>query len=39
MQTLTIDTNGIVKKLEHRTQDEGITEAWKELDTSTLVTN
>jgi hypothetical protein len=41
MQTLTIDTNGIVKKLEargfSRTQAEGITEALKELDTSTLV--
>jgi hypothetical protein len=42
MQTLTIDTNGIVKKLEQRsfsrTQAEGITEALKELDASTLVT-
>ena len=35
MQTLVIDTNGIVKKLEargFRTQAEGITEALKELD-------
>jgi hypothetical protein len=42
MQTLVIDTNGIVKKLEQRgfsrTQAEGITEALKELDTSALVT-
>jgi hypothetical protein len=42
MQTLVIDTNGIVKKLEargfSRTQAEGITEALKELDTSGLVT-
>ena len=42
MQTLVIDTNGIVKKLEAkgftRTQAEGITEALKELDTSSLVT-
>ena len=42
MQTLVIDTNGIVKKLEQRgfsrTQAEGITEALKELDVSTLVT-
>jgi hypothetical protein len=42
MQTLVIDTNGIVKKLEakgfSRTQAEGITEAVKELDTSTLAT-
>ena len=42
MQTLVIDTNGIVKKLEHRgfsrIQAEGITEALKELDVSTLVT-
>ena len=42
MQTLVIDTNGIVKKLEQRgfsrTQAEGITEALKELDTSTLAT-
>ena len=40
--TLVIDTNGIVKKLEQRgfsrTQAEGITEALKELDTSTLTT-
>src|ERR1700674_1871602 len=38
MQTLVIDTNGIVKKLEQRgfsrTQAEGITEALKELDTT-----
>ena len=42
MQTLVIDTNGIVKKLEakgfSRTQAEGITEVLKELDTSGLVT-
>ena len=42
MQTLVIDTNGIVKKLEQRgfsrTQAEGITEALKELDTSKLAT-
>ena len=42
MQTLVIDTNGIVKKLEQRgfsrTQAEGITEALKELDTSGLTT-
>jgi len=42
MQTLVLDTNGIVKKLEQRgfsrTQAEGITEALKELDTSALVT-
>ena len=42
MQTLVIDTNGIVKKLEERgfsrTQAEGITEALKELDVSTLAT-
>ena len=42
MQTLVVDTNGIVKKLEQRgfsrTQAEGITEALKELDTSSLVT-
>ena len=42
MQTLVIDTNGIVKKLEQRgfsrTQAEGITDALKELDTSSLVT-
>jgi len=40
MQTLVIDTNGIIKKLEargfSRAQAEGITEALKELDTSTL---
>ena len=42
MQTLVVDTNGIVKKLEQRgfsrTQAEGITDALKELDTSKLVT-
>jgi hypothetical protein len=42
MQTLVIDTNGIVKKLEQRgfsrTQAEGITEALKELDTTALAT-
>jgi hypothetical protein len=42
MQTLVIDTNGIIKKLEargfSRTQAEGITEALKELDVSTLAT-
>ena len=42
MQTLVIDTNGIVKKLEargfSRTQAEGITDALKELDVSSLVT-
>ena len=40
MQTLVIDTNGIVKKLEQRgysrTQAEGITEVLKELDVSML---
>lgn len=40
MQTLVIDTNGITKKLEQRgfsrSQAEGITEALKELDVSTL---
>ena len=42
MQTLVIDTNGIIKKLEQRgfsrAQAEGITEALKELDTGSLVT-
>ena len=42
MQTLVIDTNGIVKKLEQRgfsrAQAEGITEALRELDTSALAT-
>ena len=42
MQTLVIDTNGIAKKLEQRgfsrSQAEGITEALKELDVSTLAT-
>ena len=41
MQTLIIDANGIIKKLEQRgfsrTQAEGITEALKELDTSSLI--
>jgi hypothetical protein len=42
MQTLVIDTNGMVKKLEQRgfsrAQAEGITDALKELDVSSLVT-
>ena len=42
MQTLVVDTNSIIKKLEQRgfsrAQAEGITEALKELDTATLVT-
>ena len=42
MQTLVIDTSGIIKKLEQRgfsrTQAEGITDALKELDSSALVT-
>ena len=42
MQTLVIDTNGIIKKLEQRgfsrTQVEGITDVLKELDSSALVT-
>jgi hypothetical protein len=42
MQTLVLDTNGIVKKLEQkgfsRSQAEGITEALKELDTTALAT-
>jgi len=42
MQTLVVDTNGIIKKLEQRgfsrMQAEGITEALKELDVSSLVT-
>jgi hypothetical protein len=42
MQTLVIDTNGIIKKLEwrgfSRAQAEGITEALKELDTAALIT-
>ena len=40
MQTLVIDTNSVVKKLEQRgfSQAEGITEALKELDISTLAT-
>jgi len=43
MQTLVVDTNGIVKKLQERgfsrAQAEGITDALKELDTSSLATN
>ena len=42
MQTFVVDSNGIVKKLEQRgfsrAQAEGITEALKELDTSSLTT-
>ena len=42
MQTLVIDSNGIVKKLEQhgysRTQAEGITQVLKELDISMLAT-
>ena len=42
MQTLVIDTNGIVKKLEQRgfsrTQAEGIVEALSAVDASDLVT-
>ena len=42
MQTLVVDTNGVVKKLEQRgfsrAQAEGIAEALQELDTSNLVT-
>jgi hypothetical protein len=42
MQTLVIDTNGIIKKLERRgfspAQAEGITEALKELHTAALIT-
>ena len=42
MRTLVVDTNGIVKKLEQRgfsrAQAEGIIEALKELDTSSLAT-
>jgi len=42
MQTLVIDTNSIVEKLEQRgfsrTQAEGITEALKELDVLGLAT-
>ena len=42
MQTLVVDTAGVVKKLEERgfsrTQAEGITEALKELDASSLAT-
>ena len=41
MQTLVLDTNSVIKKLEQRgfsrAQAEGITEALKELDTSSLV--
>ncbi len=40
MQTLVVDTNAVVKKLEQRgfsrAQAEGITEALRELDSSTL---
>jgi hypothetical protein len=42
MQTLVIDTNGIIKKLERRgfsrAQAESITEALKERDTAALIT-
>lgn len=42
MQTLVIDTNGVVRKLEQRgfsrAQAEGISEVLRELDTSQLVT-
>jgi len=42
MQTLVLDTNSVIKKLEQRgfsrAQAEGITDALKELDTSSLVT-
>jgi hypothetical protein len=42
MQTLVVDTSGIVKKLEQRgfsrVQAEGITEVLRELDTSPLAT-
>jgi hypothetical protein len=42
MQTLVLDTNGIIKKLKQRgfsrAQAEGITEALKELDTAALAT-
>lgn len=42
MRTLVVDTNGIVKKLEasgfSRVQAEGITEAIKQLDVSSLAT-
>jgi hypothetical protein len=42
MRTLVIDTSSVVKKLEQRgfsrSQAEGITDALKELDTSSLVT-
>ena len=42
MQSLVIDTNGVVTKLEQkgfsRAQAEGISEVLKELDTSQLVT-
>ena len=42
MQTFVVDSNGMVKKLEQqgfsRAQAEGITEALKELDTSSLAT-
>ena len=42
MQTLFLDTNSVIKKLEQRgfarAQAEGITDALKELDASSLVT-
>ena len=42
MQSLVIDTNSVIKKLEQRgfsrAQAEGITEALKELDASSLAT-
>jgi hypothetical protein len=42
MQTLLLDTNSVIKKLEQhgfsRAQAEGITDALKELDGSSLVT-
>ena len=42
MQTLLLDTNSVIKKLEQRgfscAQAEGITDALKELDASSLVT-
>ena len=42
MQSLVVDTNSVIKKLEQRgfsrAQAEGITEALKELDASSLAT-
>ena len=42
MQTLVVDTNAVVKELESRgfsrTQAEGVTDALKKLDTSSLAT-